>query len=105
MKLFTFMGWLVSFIACVVMAFLLASFYGVLLALAVGAVTLTLLIRLEELHTKQDNIRYRLEELYELLKRNEDSRAPDKTTTLFVRCDECNGRYEKDADGCPFCSK
>ena len=105
MRWFTVMGWLVAVIACCVAAYLAASAFGLLLALAAGAALLTVFIRLEELHAKQDNIKARLEELYELQIRNDDSHMPDgqKPRTLFVRCGKCNGKYEDGTDGCPYC--
>ena len=104
MRAFTIVGWLVSFLACCVVGFIMASYYGVLLALAVGAALLTVFVRVEELHVKQDDVRNRLEEIYEMLKRGDVKSMSDAERTLFVRCPKCNGRHEKTLDKCPFCA-
>ncbi|MCL2546934.1 MAG: hypothetical protein FWE06_07055 [Oscillospiraceae bacterium] len=97
----TIASWLVAFIACLWMAYELRSVFGFLLALAVGSIALTLFIRLEGLRADQENIKYRLEEMYEMLKWQDDRRDDKKPRTILHRCEACNNRYE--GERCTFC--
>lgn len=100
MKKMAIFSGVLGILVCMAIGFVIASLYGMIVAMIFGLVMLTVYIRIEDLHVKQDNALDRLEEIYELCKRSDRTEPP---RTLFQRCPKCHNRYDANAEACPFC--
>jgi len=102
-SIFTIIGWLVTFGALLAFSWLWRDAYGFLIVLAGGSALITLYRNMEVLRINQENIKERLEEIYEIAKGNDKRPESSANATRFVRCVDCNNRYEQDLTTCPFC--